>query len=303
MEGWAMSLSHWASPAARSEFEAAYESSLRLWPIPFERRMVETPFGSTHVVVSGAPDGDAVVLVHAASLTAAQWYLQAAALGADHRCFAVDIMGDIGLSSQSAPIHTRADAAAWLAAVTTGLGVERATFVGSSFGGFQSANLAVFRPDLVQGLVLLAPAATLRPFRFVANAVIRMGSLFPLPMSVKPGLKGMMQGALPDARIVHQMEVGVGGFRYDRRGIYPSELPDAELAAITCPTLVLLGDKEMIYDPTEAAIRARRLLPDADVEVESGVGHLLGMQRPEIVNPRIATFLRDRVTAPVLQPA
>jgi pimeloyl-ACP methyl ester carboxylesterase len=59
----------------------------------------------------------------------------------------------------------------------------------------------------------------------------------------------------------------------------------------------------MIYDPTEAAIRARRLLPDADVEVESGVGHLLGMQRPEIVNPRIATFLRDRVTAPVLQPA
>ena len=298
-----MRLSHWASQAARDEYAAAYAASLRLWPITFERRMVETPFGSTHVVVSGAPDGDPVVLVHAASLTAAQWYPQAAALGVDHRCYAIDIMGDIGLSTQTTAIHTRADAAAWLAAVTMGLGIDRATFIGSSVGGFQSTNLAVFRPDLVQGLVLLAPAATLRPFRFMANAVIRMGSLFPLPMSVKPGLKGMMQGGLPDGRIVHQMEVGVAGFRYDRHGIYPSELPDAELASIACPTLVLLGDKEMIYDPTEAADRARRLVPHADVEIVSGVGHLLGMQRPEIVNPRVATFLRDRVSGPILQPA
>ena len=95
----------------------------------------------------------------------------------------------------------------------------------------------------------------------------------------------------------------MAGFRYDRHGIYPSELPDAELASIACPTLVLLGDKEMIYDPTEAAERARRLLPHADVEIESGVGHLVGMQRPEIVNPLVSAFLGDRVSAPVLQPA
>lgn len=152
-------------------------------------------------------------------------------------------------------------------------------------------NLAVHHPDRVQALVLLAPAATLRPFRPLANLAIRMGSLVPLPATVRPGLRGMMGGALPDPRIVRQMEIGVAGFRYDRRGIYPSEISDPDLARIGCRTLVLLGDREMIYDAGEAASRARRLLPDAHVRVIPGVGHLPGMQRPDLVDPILRGFL------------
>ena len=278
-----MGISHWKDPDARAAYERAYVASLELWPLPYESRHVATPFGSTHVVVSGAPGGEPVVLIHAASLSATQWYLQAADLGADHALFAVDIMGDIGLSTQERRIHTRREAADWLVSVLDGLGIDRASFVGSSFGGFQSTNVAVLHPDRVRALVLLAPAATIRPFRLVANVMIRTGSLVPLPMTVKPGLKGMMQGGLPDDRIVRQMECGVAGFRYDRAGIYPSEIPDRELAALACPTLVLLGDSEMIYDPVEAAERVRRLVPDADVEIVPGTGHLLGMQRPDLV--------------------
>jgi pimeloyl-ACP methyl ester carboxylesterase len=121
--------------------------------------------------------------------------------------------------------------------------------------------------------------------------MIRTGSLVPLPLTVKPGLKGMMGGDLPDPRIVRQMEVGVAGFRYDRAGIYPSELPDEELAGIDRPVLVLLGDQEMIYDPSDAAERAARLLPHGEVEVLPGVGHLLGMQRPDVINARLRAFL------------
>ena len=284
-------VSHWADDAARLRYQAAYRDALELWPIPIESRHVPTPFGPTHVVVSGAADGKPVVLVHAASLTATQWYLQAAELGRDHRLYAVDIMGDIGLSTQVRPIHTRTEAADWLASVLDGLGLDRATFIGSSFGGFQAVNLAVYHPDRVQALALLAPAATLRPFRPLANLAIRMGSLVPLPATVRPGLRGMMGGALPDPRIVHQMETGVAGFRYDRRGIYPSEIPDSDLARIGCRTLVLLGDREMIYDAGQAASRARRLLPDADVRIIPGVGHLLGMQRPDLVDPILRGFL------------
>jgi len=131
----------------------------------------------------------------------------------------------------------------------------------------------------------------LRPFKLAANVMIRTGSLLPLPITVKPGLRGMMQGSLPDSRIVRQMEAGVRGFRYDRHGIYPSALSDGDLATIACPTLVLLGDREMIYDPERAAERATRFLPDADVVVIPGVGHLLGMQDPSTINARILRFL------------
>jgi pimeloyl-ACP methyl ester carboxylesterase len=287
----ATTVSHWIDRDAREAYARSYAAALGLWPTPFEHRDVPGPFGTTHVVVSGNPQGTPVVLIHAASLSATQWFHQAADLGADHRLYAIDIMGDIGMSTQTAPIHTREEAAAWLASVVRGLGLDSAVFAGSSFGGFQATNLAVHHPQLVRALVLLAPAATLKPFRLLANAMIRTGSLLPLPMTVKPGLRGMMSGALPDPWIVEQMETGVAGFRYDRAGIYPSEIPDAELAAIRSPALVLLGDQEMIYDPMAAADRAKRLLPEAEVEVVSDVGHLLGMQRPDIINPRILEFL------------
>jgi pimeloyl-ACP methyl ester carboxylesterase len=290
-----MGLSHWKDPDARVAYQRAYESSLGLWSAPLESRSVGGRFGDTHVLVSGAVDGEPIVLLHAASLSAVQWYPQVPALAESHRLYAPDIMGDIGLSRQSAAIHSRDDAASWLAGMLDELGIDRATFVGSSFGGFQAANLAVRHPDRVRAVALLAPAATLKPFAFLANLFIRTGSLLPLPATVKPGLRGMMGGSLPDPRIVRQMELGVASFRYDRAGVFPSAFPDDELAAIACPALVLLGEREMIYDPSAAAERARALIRACSVEVIPGVGHLLGMQRPDLVNASLASFLGSDV--------
>jgi pimeloyl-ACP methyl ester carboxylesterase len=291
-----MGISHWSDPDARIAYERAYEKSLELWPIPYERRFLKTRFGPTHVVSSGTADGEPIVFLHAASLSATQWHAQAAYLGRKYRLHAVDIMGDIGLSIQTAAVHTRDDASAWVGDVLDGLDAESAIFIGSSFGGFHATNFAIHEPDRVRALVLLAPAATIKAFRVAANAIIRAGSLIPLPMTVRPALRGMMEGQLPDERIVRQMEIGVAGFCYDHAGIYPSELPAAELASVRCPVLVLLGDREMIYDAEAAASRARRAMPTAEVQVIGGVGHLLGLQRPVLINPRLGGFLAEIAT-------
>lgn len=284
-------LGHWSSPARRETYRRAYVASLGLWPVPFEEREVTTPYGTTHVVVSGVAGGDPVVLLHAASLSATQWHLQVGELAAEHRVHAVDIMGDIGLSTPRRPIVTRAHAAGWLSGVLDGLGVGRAVFVGSSFGGFHSASFAALAPSRVRALALLAPAATLQPFRAAVRLGIRAGSLVPLPFTVRPGLRAMMQGQLPAESIVRQMEVGVAGFRYGRGNLFPTELDAASLARIACPTLVLLGEREKIYDSERAAARARRVLRTAEVTVLGGAGHLMGMQQPELVNRRLAAFL------------
>jgi pimeloyl-ACP methyl ester carboxylesterase len=69
-------------------------------------------------------------------------------------------------------------------------------------------------------------------------------------------------------------------------------MPDAELQGIGCPTLVFIGDRERIYDPEKATARARRLISGAEVELLPQLGHLPGMQRPDLVNPRIVSFLK-----------
>jgi len=288
-----MSLSHWTDTSAREAYWRAYDDSLSLWPIPYTTALVDTPHGRTHVVCSGNAAGPPIVLLHAASLSSVQWYPQVAALGADHRLFAVDIMGDIGRSSQTGPMHSRRDAAVWLSAVLDGLSVDRAVMLGSSFGGFLSTNLAVLAPERVRALVLLAPAATLRPFSTTAKLFIRLGSLVPLPSTVRPGLRAMMGGALPDERIVRQMELGVTGFRYDHAGVFPSELTDAELRCLACPALVLVGEAERIYNAHAAVERATTLIRRVTAEVMPSLGHLLGMQDAPVVNARIRRFLDE----------
>ncbi|MBX3635138.1 MAG: alpha/beta hydrolase, partial [Rubrivivax sp.] len=229
--------------------------------------------------------------------SAVQWHAQAAALGGRYRLHAVDIVGDIGLSTQTGALRSRADAAAWLTAVLSGLGIERAAFVGSSFGGFLAANLAVLAPGRVAALALLAPAATLQPFSLAAKVFIRLGSLVPLPATVRPALRSMMGGRLPDERVVRQMEAGVAGFRYDHSGLFPAELPDEELARIQCPTLVLVGTEERIYGAGEATARARALMPRVTAEVLPGLGHLLGLQDAELVNAKLLAFLGQHTDA------
>ena len=58
----------------------------------------------------------------------------------------------------------------------------------------------------------------------------------------------------------------------------------------------MVGDREMIYDPQRAVDRVRTLIPGAEAEIVPGVGHLLGMQRPDLVNVRLLAFLTSRVT-------
>ncbi len=110
-----MTLSHWAKPADRDAYAAAYRASLALWPDARESSHFETPFGPTHVLSSGALDGHPLIALPAASLSAIQWYPQAAALGDRYRLHAVDILADIGLSTQTRALDTRRDAASWLA--------------------------------------------------------------------------------------------------------------------------------------------------------------------------------------------
>lgn len=286
-----MGLSHWVDASHREDYRRAYEDSLSLWPIPYTTTLVDTGYGSTHVVISGADAGAPLVLLHAASLSAVQWYAQAAELGSRHRLFAIDIMGDIGLSTQTGPIHSRDDAATWLAQVMDALGVEKAALIGSSFGGFLCANLAVSNPERVQAMVLLSPAATLQPFSTAAKIFIRLGSLVPLPSTVRPGLRAMMGGALPNERIVRQMEAGVAGFRYDHAGIFPSEIPDADLRRVRCPTLVVVGEDERIYDASAAVHRAKSLIAGVCAHVVPGLGHLPGLQDAPLVNALTTKFL------------
>lgn len=62
------------------------------------------------------------------------------------------------------------------------------------------------------------------------------------------------------------------------------------LHRIRKPTLVVSGEADPIVPPSNARILAGRI-PNAELEIVPGAGHLLLMQHAERVAKRIATFL------------
>jgi hypothetical protein len=86
------------SAASQAEYLALYEARARRWPIASETRQVDTPSGQTFVRISGHPAAPPLVLLHGARGNSLMWIPNIAALSARYRTYAIDTIGETGLS-------------------------------------------------------------------------------------------------------------------------------------------------------------------------------------------------------------
>ena len=105
-------------------------------------------------------------------------------------------------------------------------------------------------------------------------------------------------------------ELWVQGWKHFRMvAAMPRAYEDAELRRITAPTLLMVGEHEVIYRNVDAVIgRALRVLPNVEAAWVPGAVHVPTVEQPGWVNPRVLRFLRTDVPAPaalesVRQPA
>lgn len=286
--------SGWRTEKGRAEYLAAYDAALELWPVPFESRQVTTGFGSTHVIESGPPHGEPLLLLHAATgFGATQWYPNVAELSEQHRVYAVDFIGSAGKGTQTRPILDRTDCADWLADVLDGLRIDRCNIAGSSQGGWFALNIGLLNPERVNGIAALAPAAAIWPIRPLMRASIRLGPHMPAWLG-PPSIKAMVGGRVEiDERIVRTLTLHLKHFRYQDRAVFPTVFADDELRGLSTRTLVMTAEHERIYDPRKALDRARRLIPNVETEFSEGVGHLINMENPGLTSDRLLRFFQQ----------
>ena len=101
------------TPEGEAAFLAAYDAAMKSWTVPYEETDIPTPFGMTHVVVSGPKDAPPLVLLHGYWATSTMWAPNIADFSKDYRVYAVDVMGQPGKSIPAEPIRDAADYAAW----------------------------------------------------------------------------------------------------------------------------------------------------------------------------------------------
>jgi pimeloyl-ACP methyl ester carboxylesterase len=76
----------------------------------------------------------------------------------------------------------------------------------------------------------------------------------------------------------------------------PVLFPDDRLRAMRVPTLLLIGDHEVICDPATALALARRLFPDVRGELVPQSSHDMCFTQHRIVDARVLDFLKKTRT-------
>ena len=232
------------------------------------------------------------------------WSPNIADFSKDYRVYAVDVMGQPSKSIPNEPICNTADFVSWLTVTLDALRLDCVSLVGMSFGGWLALNYAVAAPKRVRKLVLLSPGGLLPMVRQVTVRGMLMASL-PTHLTVNWFFRWLGFTDPAHANMLELMYLGLKHFRMplETARIGPAVVSDEELRTLHVPTLLLIGDHEVISDPTRALERACRLIPDFRGGLVPGARHEMCVRQHRIVNARVLEFLdesrnlSDRVVA------
>src|SRR6516164_7064675 len=92
----------WSADGER-QVQKLYRQALDNWPVQHTQACVPTREGETFVLTCGPSGAPPVVLLPGSLATSAMWARSMGLWAADFRIYAVDLIGDAGLSAPSRP--------------------------------------------------------------------------------------------------------------------------------------------------------------------------------------------------------
>ncbi|MFZ4626874.1 MAG: alpha/beta fold hydrolase [Blastocatellia bacterium] len=237
--------------------------------------------------------GPAIVFLHAFPLDQTMWDEQAVALATARRVVTFDWSG-FGQSPATAPdsLTTGLDGmVADLLELLDHLGLGQVDLCGLSMGGY--AALAFYRsfPERIRSLILCDtkatadPPATQKARQEMAELVIRKGSaaLIPLMLPRLLGASTLRRPAnpLPD-RIAEMIQRSVPqGVARALHAMATRTATTDLLGSIQVPTLLLVGEEDILTTPTEMKEMAGAI-PKATLQVIGQAGHLPNLEQPHL---------------------
>ena len=287
------------SAKAKEEHLALYDLRAQKWPVASEARMVETSLGQTFVRISGATNDQVLVLLHGASANSLMWMQNIEALSACYKTYAVDNIYDYGRSVYTRLIKEPDDYVNWLDELFTTLALgNRIHLMGMSYGGWLTSLYALRFPNRLAKIVIIAPAATVLPMRFVFWMRAILSGLH--PRFLKSFMVWILgDGASKDSIAQKLVEEGIGDVLVASRcfkpkaTLFPTTLSDRELQSLQVPLLYMVGEHEKIYSAKKAVHRLKTIAPQVKTEIIPGAGHNLILAQAEMVNRKVLEFLKQ----------
>jgi pimeloyl-ACP methyl ester carboxylesterase len=219
-------------------------------------------------------------------------------LGCSPRFYAAQIPALWGYGPVTVAVHNRDDSMQAIARRILAQAPAQFALGGHSMGGYIAFEILRQAPERVARLALLDTAAgpdtpEQSERRRTQIDMARNGRFAEIPDLQFPGLVSPKR--LDDAelrRVVHLMADDNGAEGFVRQQTAIMHRPDSRpgLAAIRCPTLVLVGDSDQLTPPE----RAREIaggIPGAQLVVIPDSGHMTAIERPDAVTAALVTWM------------
>lgn len=241
--------------------------------------------------------GPPLVLIHGFPLDRRMWAHQVHELSAKYRVIAPDLRG-FG-ESADASAFTIESLADDLHSLLIKLNVLPCTVGGLSMGGYIALAFARKFPADLKALLLIdtradadSPAAREGRQKTIALAREKGASAVADQMLPKMLAPNAVEGRPEVAQSVHRMMSACPAATVANASIALRDRPDATpgLSAIAVPTLIVVGDGDLITPPAVAEGMQRAIKGSTLVEIR-GAGHMSPMEQPAQVNRAIRTFL------------
>lgn len=288
-------VSRWRSAAGRAQYLAAYEATLAELPEPDVTLDVPTGFGTVRVYryAGTGTSRSPLLLLPGTRSGAPVWADNIPHLLRTADVYALDLLGEPGLSVQDRPISSDDDIATWLDQVLAALPEESFHLLGLSVGGRTATALAVRRPAQVASMTLLDPGMTLAPLP--PGTIVRSipASLPWFPRSWRDAFTSHLSGGIEveDLPVARMIEAGMQHFRMalPQPALIAPELP----AQCEPPVLAIIAGNSTIHDPQQAAETARSLIPDVRVHVIPGASHAISGEHPREIAALVDGFVQE----------
>jgi pimeloyl-ACP methyl ester carboxylesterase len=266
-----MKISKFKNQAARIFVEQWIDATIENSALTYQKLDIETSSGRTRVLAVNHPEKHLPSLIYIPGARTCGAFLnlsnQLQILSGEYRIYLLDVVGQIGMSDGNCPNLKDNSYGFWLNEVCQKLNVERAVFVGASFGGQIIIKLAAVAPDKIEKAVLMNPIgfsnisfAPLNLYRTIAPVI------FPSRKTVDKFLKHIIfapsDGITTETKkhVADFIENAVKNFQF--AGEYPTKLNDVEIKKLTAETHLIVGESDGLIPFQKTIKRAKELLPN-----------------------------------------
>ena len=241
-----------------------------------------------------AGSGQPVVLLHGLGGDLTNWAFTIPAVAAKYRVIVPDQIG-FGNSAKPQINYRVATMVDFLHAFLRKLGIERATLVGNSLGGWIGASYALAHPDRVDKLVLVdsagfaysgprEPLMALNPSTLAAQRAVLQAIFYNPGSLITDGMLEMafaMKMARGDGYTVERFIDSI---------MRKEDVLDGRLGSLKTPTLIIWGREDRLTPVSGAERFAKEIAGSSSVIIEK-CGHVPQMERAAEFNAALLRFL------------